>query len=61
MYPRVKKNTGDTEVTNASRQQKLREERRKKDLVRVEFWVHKLDKPALIEKAVVLNRKRRDD
>ena len=45
-------------MTNATRQQKLREERKKKDLVRVEFWVHKLDKAALIEAVVVLNRKR---
>ena len=48
-------------MTNATRQQKLRDERKKKDLVRVEVWVHKDDKSSIVEKAVVLNRKRRDD
>jgi len=48
-------------VTNATRQQKLRDERKKQKQKRVEVWVHVDDEPAIRALAVVLNRKRRDE
>jgi len=39
---------------------RLRDERKAKGQVEVRVWVHPDDKPALVEKAVVLNRRRRD-
>ena len=38
---------------------RLREERKAKGQIEVRVWVHKDDKSSIVEKAVVLNRKRR--
>lgn len=46
--------------TSAIFNKRLRDERKAKGQVEVRVWVHPLDKPAIVEKAVVLNRKRRD-
>ena len=55
---RVKQNTGEIEVTNATRQQTFRDELKKKKLKRVEVIVHECDVAAIRKSAARMNRKR---